>query len=125
MSKGINGDVVDALLNHIRNNCDKIVLCSADPGLNYTQANATYALADAAAAPGDFTLANGDINGRKLTVGAKPATAVDVAGTGNHLAYLQTGATKVLAVTTTPSTAVNLGGTVDIGSNKIEVNLNA
>jgi hypothetical protein len=120
MAKSVHDDVLDGALNIIKNNCTRMTLCSAQP-TTYTEGNATFALADVTMASGDFTAANGDTNGRKLTVAAKAAVAVDVGGTGNHVALLDVTNSKLLYVTTCPSTAVALAGTVDIGSWKVEI----
>lgn len=120
MAKSVHDDVLDGALNVLKTSATRMVLCSAEP-TTYTQGNATYALADVTMASGDFTIANGDTSGRKLTVAAKAAVAVDAAGTGTHIALLDVTNSKLLYVTTTASTAVASGGTVDIGTWKIEL----
>lgn len=120
MAKSVHDDVLDGALNIIKNNCTRMVLCSAQP-TTYTEANATYALADVTMASGDFTAANGDTSGRKLTIAAKAAVPVDVTGTGNHVALLDVTNLKLLYVTTCTSQAVGAGGTVDIGTWKAEL----
>lgn len=120
MAKSVHDDVLDGALNIIKNNCTRMVLCSAQP-TTYTEANATYALADVTMASGDFTAANGDTSGRKLTIAAKAAVPVDVTGTGNHVALLDVANLKLLYVTTCTSQAVGAGGTVDIGTWKAEI----
>jgi hypothetical protein len=94
-----------------------MVVCSAQP-LNYTEANATYALANVTMAGTDFTLANGDVSGRKATVGAKSGVLITYSGTAtaNHIALLDTVTLKVLYVTTT--TAQSLTGN---GSNTVNI----
>jgi hypothetical protein len=120
MAKSVHDDVLDGALNIIKNNATRMTLCSQEP-TTYTQGNATYALADVTMASGDFTAANGDTSGRKLTVAAKAAVPVDTGGTGTHIALLDVTNSKLLYVTTTASTAVAGGGTVDIGSWKVEL----
>jgi hypothetical protein len=120
MAKSVHDDVLDGALNIIKNNCTRMVLCSAQP-TTYTEGNATYALADVTMASGDFTAANGDTSGRKLTVAAKAGVPVDSTGTGNHIALLDVSNSKLLYVTTTTSTPVVATGTVDIGSWKAEI----
>lgn len=120
MAKSVHDDVLDGALNIIKNNCTRMVLCSAQP-TTYAEANATYALADVTMASGDFTIANGDTSGRKLTVAAKAAVPVDVTGTGNHVALLDVANSKLLYVTTCAAQAVGAGGTVDMGSWKAEI----
>lgn len=112
-------DIMDAALNLIKNNCDKMVACSAYP-TSYTEANATYALSDVTMGSTDFTLANGDTSGRKLTVASKSGVAVDADGTATHVALLDTVNSRLLYVTTCPSQAVASGGTVSFGNWPIE-----
>lgn len=120
MAKSVHDDVLDGALNIIKSNCTRMVACSAEP-TNFTQADSTYALADVTMASGDFTAANGDTSGRKLTVAAKNAVPVDATGTVTHVALLDVANSKLLYVTTTTSQGVSSGGTVDIGSWKIEI----
>ena len=120
MAKTVHDDVLDGALNIIKNNATRMTLCNAQP-TTFTEGNATFALADVTVASGDFTVANGTTSGRKATVAAKAAVAVDTTGTGNHIALLDVANSKLLYVTTTSSTAVAAAGTVDIGSWVIEI----
>lgn len=120
MAKSVHDDVLDGALNIIKNNCTRMVLCSAQP-TTYAEANATFALADVTMASGDFTNANGDTSGRKGTVAAKTGVPVDTTGTGNHVALLDVANSKLLYVTTCTSQAVGAGGTVDFGTWKYEI----
>jgi hypothetical protein len=115
MAKFVHDDVLDAALSYIRNNCTRMVACSAQP-TNFTEANATLALADVTMAPADFTIGNGSVSGRKVTVAAKTGVTVDASGTINHLALLDVTNSKLLFVTTTGAKAVTAGGNLDIGS---------
>lgn len=120
MAKTVHDDVLDGALNIVTNNCTRQVACSAQP-TTYTEGNATYALADVTMASGDFTAANGDTSGRKLTIAAKAAVPVDASGTVTHVALLDVTNSKLLYVTTTTSQGISSGGTVDIGTWKIEI----
>lgn len=120
MGKATHPDVLDGALDVIRNNCTRVTLCSAQP-TTYAEANATYMLASATVSSSDFTKANGDTSGRKLTFGGKTGVSVTTGGNGTHLAYLDVTNSKLLDVHTTPTTAVAGGGTVDIGSCKNEI----
>jgi hypothetical protein len=120
MAKSVHDDVLDGMLNIIKNNCTRMVICSQEP-TTYTEANATYALADVTMASGDFTIANGDTSGRKVTVAAKSSVPVDASGTGNHVALLDVTNSKLLYVTTNTGQALTSGNTVNFGSWKIEV----
>lgn len=120
MAKYINPNVIDLALGDIRTNANKMVACSQQP-TSYTEANATYALASVAMTTADYTLANGDTSGRKITVAAKAAVPVTASGTVTHIALIDTTNSVLKFVTTTPSTAVASGGTVDIGTWKDEI----
>ncbi|WP_225206242.1 hypothetical protein [Novosphingobium huizhouense] len=120
MGKSINSVVLDQSLAYIRANTTRMTICSAEP-TTYAQANSTFALGSVAMAPGDFTLANGDVSGRKITVAAKNGNSVAVAGTATHVALLDVANLTLLLVTTCASQAVANGGTFDVASFKDEI----
>lgn len=120
MAKFMDDAVLDAALNDIKNNCDSMILCAGQPA-SYAAAVGANALGDQAMAPGDFTLANGDTSGRKVTVSAKAGIPVDTAGTGDHVALVDVGNTRLIAVTTAPSQAVSGGGNFDIAAFDFEI----
>lgn len=127
MGKKVDDSVLDGALDEIKSNCDRMTLCEGEPA-DFAEANTDKGtgtnkkLADVIMASGDFTIANGDTSGRKVTVGAKSAVDVDVTGTGDHVALLDTVGSRLLYVTTT-SAAVNVdaAGTVDIQAWDIEI----
>jgi len=123
MAKRILSTVLDQALNYIKTNCNKVTLCSAEP-TTFAEGNTTFMLANAAyaGAGADFTLAAGDVSGRKVTDTAKNGVAVTNAGTSTHKAWLNTTGSELLAATTHTSTALAAGGTVDIGAHKFEIN---
>jgi hypothetical protein len=108
--------VLDGLLDKIATGTIMTV-CSAQPTTR-TEAVTTYALADVVMAGGDFTKANGDTNGRKVTVAQKAAVPIDASGTATHVAICD--GTNVLLVTTCTSQALTSGGTVTIPTFKCE-----
>ena len=123
MAKTMHNDVYDAALNYIKNNCDVIYACSAAP-TNFTEASATYALADHVMASGDFTVGDGDTNGRKVAVAEQAAILIDATGTFTHVALCDTVTSKVLAVDAlAASQALTTGGgnTVTIPTFDIEI----
>jgi len=113
MAKFIHDDVLNAALNYIKSNASKMYACSALP-TTYNEATSTYALADVAVASGDFTLADGDASGRKVTVGAKSGVTVDTSGTITHIAIVDDTNSKLLLVTTVTSRAVLASDKIDI-----------
>lgn len=68
--------------------CDRIFICSTEP-TTYTQASATYKLADLIVTPGNgngaFTIGDGDTSGRKITVLAQSNIDVDTTGAASWL----------------------------------------
>lgn len=108
MGKAMNDAGADAALDYWTD-ADKMVVCSAEP-TTYAEANATYALADAAMTGGDFTKANGDTSGRKVTVAAKTGNLIDASGTATHVALIKTGDTTLRYVTTCTSQALTANG---------------
>ena len=122
MAKWANDALMDAGLDYIRGNCNSMIVCSAQP-TTYTEATSTYALADVAMTinTGDYTLADGDSNGRKITVAAKTGVTIDASGTATHVALVKTGDTTLRYVTTCTSQALTAGGTVDFPAWKITI----
>lgn len=111
MAKFIHDDVLDAALNVIKTNANIMTVCNAQPTTR-AEAIGSMALADVAMATGDFTLANGDTNGRKIIVAAKSGVTVDVTGTAVYVAICD--ATRLLLVTTCTSQLLTAGNTVNI-----------
>lgn len=122
MAKSVHDDVLDGALNIIKNNCTRVTVCSTQP-TTYTEGNATYALADVTVDSTDFTVANGDTNGRKVTTGAQSSVLIDTSGTAAHVALLDVANSKLLYVTTCTSQALTANGsnTVNIPAFDIEI----
>ena len=122
MAKWANDNMMDAGLDYVRANCNKMIVCSAQPA-TYAEATSTYALADVDMTinTGDYTLANGDTSGRKITVAAKTGVTIDASGTATHVALVKTGDTTLRYVTTCTSQALTAGGTVDFPAWDIEI----
>lgn len=118
MAKIVHDDVLDGATSVIKTNANSMIACSSQPTTR-AEAVTTYALADVAMASGDFTQANGDTNGRKVTVAAKTAVPIDTTGTATHVALVD--GTRLLYVTTCTSQALTSGGTVDFPAWDIEI----
>lgn len=108
MAKAIPDAILDKTLDEIAT-ATKQVLCSAQP-TTYAEANSTYALADIVIDGTDFTKANGDTNGRKVTIGAQSGVLIDSSGTGTHIALIRTADSTLIYVTTCTSQAVTANG---------------
>lgn len=124
MGKLVPDARLDIFLAAIANECTRVTICSTQP-TTYTEANATYALADvtvtAGDGNGDFTIGNGDTNGRKLTLLQQTGVTVDTSGTAAHIALLDVAGTELLAVSTCTSQAVTAGNTATINAFDIEI----
>ncbi len=116
MSKFASSDVLDGSLNIVRA-ATRMVATAGQPA-TYAAADSGR-LAEAALVSGDFSLAAGDISGRKVTIAAKSGLAVVAAGTADHVALLD--GTRLLYVTTCPAQLLVSGGTVSIAGWSIEI----
>jgi hypothetical protein len=116
MAKFADNTVLDGLLN-IVNNATRMVVTSAQPA-NFAGI-AAVALADVVIDSSDFTIGDGDTNGRKAAVAAQSGIAVDASGTATHVC-LDDGST-LLFVTTCTSQALTSGNTVNVPAFDIEV----
>lgn len=115
MAKFTADSVLDAALDKIATST-RMVVTSAQPA-NFAGI-AAVALADVTLDSGDFTKANGDTSGRKVTVGAQSGVTVDSSGTATHVC-LDDG-TTLLHVTTVSSQALTAGNTVTVGAFDVE-----
>jgi len=122
--------IVDAVMDSALANVALSNLCvvlNVAPTVFSDLVDPTKALADVALTPldgaGDWTIANGDVSGRKLTLGAQSAVPVDASGVANHVAVgawiSSVGALKL--ATTCNSLMLAGGGTVDIPAFKYEI----
>lgn len=121
MGKAMNDSGADAALD-FWTDADKLVVCSAQP-TTYAEANATYALADVAVSAGDFTKANGDTSGRKVTWAAKTGILIDVSGTATHAALIKSGDSTLRYVTTITSQALTANGSNTCNTSAIDIEI--
>jgi hypothetical protein len=120
MAKAISDDVLDAALAELAT-ATRQVVCSAEPA-NFAGI-AAVALADvtltAGDGNGDYTIADGDASGRKLTVAQQADVLIDASGTATHVTYDD--GTTLLGVTTCTSQALTSGGTVTVPAHDFEI----
>jgi len=98
----------------------RMSICSAHPA-NFAGI-AAVSLGDIVMVPGDgndYTIADGTVSGRKVTVGQKAGLTVVTAGTGSHL-VLDDGAT-ILTVTTTTPQVLAISDSVTVPAWEIEL----
>src|SRR3972149_7057221 len=118
MAKLVDDTVLDGALNIIKNNATQVSVCSTQP-TTYTQAITTYMLAIKSTLTGtDFTVANGDTNGRKVTMGQQSAISVTNSGDAQHVALCGVASTLYYVTTCTLQT-LTAGNTVTIPAWKI------
>lgn len=120
MAKTVHDDVLDGAFD-VLDQANLMIACSAQP-TSRTEAVTTYALADVEMTVNtDYTKANGDVSGRKVTVAAKPTVLIDTSGTATHVALVD--GTRLLYVTTCTSQALtaNASNTVNFPAWDIEI----
>ena len=118
MGKFASTDVLDGSLNIVRS-ATRMVAVSGEPA-SYAAAFAGR-LTEAVLTVGDFTLAAGDISGRKVNIAAKGGLSVLAAGTADHIALIDVAGSRLLYVTTCPAQALVLGGAVSIAGWSVEI----
>lgn len=119
MAKACNDLVMDAALDYISTST-LLTVCSAQP-TTYAEASSTYKLADVVTDSGDFTKANGDTNGRKVTIAQQANVPIDSSGTATHVALSISGSSTLVYVTTCTSQALTSGGTVTVPGWDVEI----
>jgi hypothetical protein len=122
MTTYAHSDVLDNGPAYIKTNCNKVILMTAYTN-NYATANGANKVAESTLTTGDFALSGADSAARVLTAtltGKSGGNAIQgvVDGTGMHVAFVDTAASKVLYVTTESSDqAITLGNPVVFNNN--------
>lgn len=119
MGKASPNQVLDAALDEIAT-ATRLVVCTGEPA-NFAGI-AAVALADVTLTAGDgndYTIANGDTSGRKVTVAQQADVPIDSTGTATHVSLDD--ATDLQYVTTCTSQALTSGGTVTVPAWDIEI----
>jgi hypothetical protein len=120
MAKWQDDIILDTALNYVKNNVTQESVCSAQP-TTYAEATSTYKLAlKTGLTSGSFTgPANGDTNGRKLTVNQQASINVDTGGSATHVALCS--GSVLLYVTTCTTQVLTSGNTVTVPNWDIEI----
>jgi hypothetical protein len=107
--------VLDAALDYISTSTIEIVIKDgvADPP-TYAECAGTYDLATHIMAAGDFALAAGAVNGRKVTIAEQAALTVDHSGTALGVFLGISASTTHMFVTTCTSQALVAANTVTV-----------
>jgi len=127
MPKRIPDHVYDTLLQYIKNNATKMVICQGEPA-DYSEATTDLgtgsgkALGEVALTGSDFTISDGDSSGRKIRAAAQNGIDVDVDGDMDHLAVIDDANSRLMYVNEqSATTSVSAGGTVDVQAHDVEV----
>ena len=119
MPKFAPDDVLDAALDEIAT-ADTLYICTDQPA-NFAGI-AALALASIAVDAGDFTKANGDTSGRKLTVAGQSGIPITSSGDADHAVLANAAQSRLLYVTVTDAPQqLTAGGTLTTGSWDIEI----
>ena len=115
MGKSINDNVLDAALDYIKG-ATQITVCTTNEPTTYAQATSTnnYMLATTTLTTADYSIANGDTSGRKVTVSQQTNVSISKSGTAGHVCLCNTTASELILVTTCNSQSLTTGGTVTI-----------
>lgn len=120
MGKVAPDAVMDAAFDYVDQSTEQTI-CSAVP-TTYTEAHTTFKLAAVTmTADTDYTKADGDVSGRKVTVAAKSGISVASSGTATHIALTRVADSSLRYVTTCTSQALTSGNTVNIPAWDIEI----
>jgi len=108
-----NDSMLDAAINWVKDNTDKIfILSSGTTSLTYDQAK-SFTLASAAVASTIFSIANGDVSGRKGTVGIVSAVSVTTTGSATHFCCVNASASSVTYLTETSAQVLTAGNSLN------------
>lgn len=119
MAKKVEDHFMDAYLNQL-DNCTTLHVTSAEPANHAGIAAVSLASVamTAGAGNGDYTIANGDVSGRKLTVLQQSSISITASGTATHVVL--TDATNIWCTTCTGQ-ALTSGGTVTVNAFDAEI----
>jgi hypothetical protein len=136
MAKNVHNDVLDAALNYLKNNANRLVVLTSEPtgASAYTNAQTNYdssgyRLAEATISASDFTgPADGDTSGRKVQVNAQSSMSINgVASSANatHVGLIKQSSVAssqaVLYTTTCTSQSLTGGNKVNTPNWDIEI----
>ena len=127
MAKSVIDAMLDAALSYLANNSTRLAVCSAIPA-SYAEATTTYdggagkyCLALKTITSADFTgPADGDSNGRKITVNQQAGLSVLATATAVYVVLCDS-SVGIILVTTCTSQALTLGNTVTVPAFKDEI----
>ncbi len=117
-SPNFSDAVLDGSLDILADNAVRVDICTTEP-TTYAEATSTYTVANyvltAGDGAGDWTIANGDVSGRKLTLGAQSGNNGTGTGAALFLAFTD-GAATLYGVIDGDGDTVNSGSPVNISA---------
>jgi len=117
MSKFVIDAAMDALLNHVANNAAMLRVCSGDPADRAAAVAATLANVDVDNT--DYTLADGDVSGRKATM--QQQLNIPITADGTAATIVVDDGVNILQKTDVTPQALTSGGTVTVNAFAQEV----
>ena len=116
-----NDDMLNTALNWLKNEADKLCLCSQQP-TSYAEATSTYCLGSIAIGSANFgEIEDGLVSGRRVLVSVTDVIPIDVAGAYNHVALVSDISQELLYVVPCPERDVAQGSEVVLGQFYIEL----
>ncbi len=120
MAKGCIDAFLDGAFDVLVNSCTGVTICNAAPA-SFAEAVATYRIAHSVTSGGNFSKANGDTNGRKVTMAQIAGISVSSTGNANHIALVNSAGSALLYWTTCTSQQLTQGNTVTVNAWDIEI----
>lgn len=123
MAASAHDKVQDEGLTYARDNATHLALCDGEPAnLAAAQSGGANFIGEVAIGPGDFTLAAGDVSGRKATVAAQAGVSTTNSGSVDHVAIRNdTGAELLIVDPVSTPESVAAGGTTDVDAFSVEI----
>lgn len=118
-----DADVMDQALNQLKLRTTLLTVCEGLPAGRTSAITQKgfggQMLAQKSMTSTQFTLANGDVSGRKLTVAQQTSLPVSATGGGNHVCLVT--ASSLAYVTTATSQTLTAGNTLTVNAWDIEI----
>ena len=116
-SPNFSDAVLDGGPDYLETNCTRVDICTTEP-TTYAEATSTYTVGNYTLNGADWTIANGDTSGRKITLGAQTGNNGTGTGAGNFLAFTN-GTDTLYGVIDADGDTVNSGSAVNISATKV------
>lgn len=125
MGKKATNTLLDNMLDQLINNADTMTLNDSEPS-DYSDAttesgNGGSKLGSVSVSTSDFSKADGDTSGRKVTIGGVTGGSITVSGTASHIALVDDDNSDLLHVTTISDQSVSSGNDFDVDAYDEEI----